>query len=104
MNQYFKNDYLQYLHHSCEKIKNLLSNQCGLQEEVEPFSKLLQDSSVPGTGVTPVPAHVCMTIADELASGERKKEKEYCNLPEAKDREADRFSALSLIKTVCIQS
>ena len=54
-----------------EKIKNLQSSQCGLQEEVESFSKLLQDSSVPGTGITPVPAHVCMTIADELAQREK---------------------------------
>ena len=53
-------------------------------------------------GVTPVPAHVCMTIADELA--EREEILSFYNLPEAKDRDADRFSALSLIKTVCIQS
>ena len=76
-----------------------MSNQCGLQEEVESFSKLLPDSSVPGTGVTPVPAHVCMTIADELAEREKRNVIIY-NLPEAKDREADRFSTLSLIKTV----
>ena len=58
-----------------EKIKNLLSGQCGLQEEVESSLKLLQDS---GTGVTPVPAHVCTTIADELAERERRK-KECCH-------------------------
>ena len=52
-------------------------------------------------GVTPVPAHVCTTIADELAERERRKRNVVIYyLPEAKDREADRFSALSLIKTV----
>ena len=75
-----------------ETIKNLLSSQCGLQEEVESFSKLLQDSSVPSTGVTPVPAQVCTTIADELAERERRKRNVVIyNLPEAKDREADKF-------------
>ena len=84
-----------------EKIKSLLSSQYGVQEQVESFLKLLQDSSVPSMGVTPVSAQVCATIVDELAERERRKRNVVIyNLPEAKGREADRFSALSQIKTV----
>ena len=64
------------------KIENLLSNQSGLREEVNSFSKSLQDSSVPfGTSnvrVTPVIDHAsasCATqcIVDELAEKDRRK-------------------------------
>ena len=80
-----------------EKIKNLLSSQ----EEVESFSKLLQDSSVSSTGVAPVSADVCTTISDELAERDRMKRNVVIyNLPEAKYGKADKFSALSLINAV----
>jgi len=67
-----------------EKLKiYYISSQCGLQEEVESFSKLQQDSSILTTGVAPVSAHVCKTIANKLAERDRRKRNVVIyNLPE----------------------
>ena len=68
------------------KIENLLSDQSGLQMEVDQVSKSLQDSTVPvGSSIvrtTPATANTSVSsaahsIVDELADRERRK-KECC--------------------------
>ena len=51
--------------------------------------------------ITPSTAHACTTIVEELAERDRRKRSIVMyNLPEARDREADKVSALTLIKSV----
>ena len=83
------------------KIENLISNQSGLQEEFYSISRPLQDSSVSNVRITPSTAHTCTIIVEELAERDRRKRNIVMdNLPEARDREADKVSVLSLIKSV----
>ena len=92
------------------KIENLLLSQSGLQMEVDQVSKSLQDSAVPvGSSIvrtTPATAYTSVlsatqSIVDELADRERRKKNVVMyDLPEAKDRVADKLSVLALLKTV----
>ena len=51
--------------------------------------------------ITPSTAHKCTTIVEELAERDRRKRNIVMyNLPEGRDRKADKASALSLIKSV----
>jgi len=48
--------------------------------------------------ITPSTAHKCTTIVEELAERDRRKRNIVMyNLPEARDREADKVSALSSV-------
>ena len=74
------------------KIENFITNQSGLQEEFD------KDSTVSNVRITPSTAHTCTTIVEELADRDRRKRNIVMyNLP---DREADKVSAISLIKSV----
>ena len=53
--------------------------------------------------ITPSTAHKCTTIVEELAErGRRKRNVVMYNLPEVRDRKADKVFALSLINTTLI--
>ena len=66
------------------------------------LARSLQDSTVSNVRITPPTAHTCTTVVEELADRDRRKRNivDMYNLPEARDREADKVSALSLIKSV----
>ena len=83
------------------KTENLISNQSGLQEELDSISRSPQNSSVSNMRITPFTAHTCTIIVQKLANTQRDRRKRNIvmyNLPEAIDREADKVSALSLMK------
>lgn len=87
------------------KIDHLLSSQSGLQMEVDSVSQSLQNPTAPVGTSGSVPNHTsassaAQNIVDELADRDRRKKNIIVyNLPEAKDREADKGSILSLCKT-----
>jgi len=88
------------------KIENLISNQSGLQEEFDSISRSLQNSSVSNMRITPSTAHICTIIVEKLAHRERDRRRRNIvmyNLPGAIDREADKVSALSLMKVRLVE-
>ena len=87
------------------KVENLISNQSSLQEEFDSISKSLQDSCVSNVRIAPSTAHTYTTIVEKLVERDRRKRNiAMHNLLEARDREADKASALSLIKSVyCLE-
>ena len=91
-----------YLQHAI--FDNLISNQFGLQEELDSILRSLQDSSVSNVRITPSTAHTCTTIVEELAERDRRKRNIVMyNLPEARDRKADKASALNQFTTLKVQ-
>jgi len=54
--------------------------------------------------ITPSTAHTCTTIVEELAERDRRKRNIVMyNLPEARDRKADKASALNQFTTLKVQ-
>ena len=91
------------------RIENLLSNQTGLQMEVDSIQSQPSQPTLAGISVRPSSAATSASTAsstahniiDELADRDRRKKNIIVyNLPEPSDRAADKVSFVALYKTV----